>query len=382
MSFFHERLFRSTTIAWAVTVFFLVLASNSSEAAEKIKIASIFAQSGVAAAGNLSAIQGVRFAVDELNKQGGLLGKELEVIEIDNHSTALYSRQAAEQAIKEGAVVVIGANWSSHSLAIAPILQEAQIPMISTFSTNPDVTLVGDYIFRVCFIDSFQGRIMANFAKQELHARKAAILINSSSRYSEGLADHFNKHFVAQGGQVVLEENYIQEIEDFSPYLEKVIAHQPDVLFVPGHIIDSALIIKQVREAGFTRPVLGGDGWGDSMYKYAGSALEGNYFSGHWHEEITAKKSRDFVKKYHENSKITADGGTALAYDAVCLFADAVRRAGTLDPAKIRDALATTDGFIGVTGKIAFNEFRNPVKPGIINKFDKGQIVYLKTILP
>lgn len=370
------------TYVFSFTMVFLILITMVASASETIKVASIFAKTGIAAAGNLTAIEGVRFAVDELNQQGGLLGKQIEIVEFDNHSTPLHSKQAAEKAVQEGVIAVFGANWSSHSLAMAKVLQQARIPMISTFSTNPNVTQVGDYIFRVCFVDSFQGQIMASFAMQDLHAKKAAMLINSSSRYSEGLADYFRKYFTAQSGKILFEDKYLEDTEDFTTYLKEIISLQPDVLFLPGHIVDSGRIIKQAREMGLTLPILGGDGWGDSMYDHGGSALHGNFFSSHWHEGITHKKSLQFIEKYQANDGKVADMGTTLAYDAVFLFADAVHRAGSLEPTKIRDALATTETFIGVTGNISFNEFGDPIKSAVILKFDKGNIVYVKTVEP
>ena len=268
------------SVSCFVVSVFLVLFAVFSQAAETVKVASIFAKTGVAAEGNKSAIDGIRFAVEELNLKGGLLGKELEIIEFDNHSTPLHSKKVAEEAAAEGVVAVFGANWSSHSLAMAPVMQGARIPMISTFSTNPEVTRVGDYIFRVCFIDSFQGNIMARFATRDLHAKKAAILINTSSRYSEGLAEFFMKNFISQGGDIVLAERYLKDTKDFSPHLNKIAALAPDILFVPGNIVDSAGIIRQAREIGVSMPILGGDGWGDSMYAHAGAALDGNFFPG------------------------------------------------------------------------------------------------------
>lgn len=382
MHFFDKQVGKKRTLIKLISVIILISSCNFSYSADKIKVASIFAKSGIAAAGNLTAIVGIRFAIQEINRNGGILGKEVEIIEYDNQSTPLHSKKAAEEAVQEGVSAVLGANWSSHSQAMAAVLQEANIPMLAVFSTNPDVTRVGDYIFRVCFIDSFQGRIMANFAIQNLKARKAAIMVNSSSRYSEGLASYFREHFVAAGGQIVIEENYLQDEESFSPYLEKIIPVKPDVIFVPGHIVDSGRIIKQARDIGLTVPILGGDGWATSMYDHAGSALDGNYFSGHWHEKNTTEKSREFVNNYSESSEIPMDGGTALAYDAVYLFANAVRNAGSFTPSKIRDALAATHEFIGVTGSITFDEFGDPVKPGIITKFDKGSILYVQSVTP
>jgi len=352
------------------------------ECKDNIKIASIFAKTGAASDGGKAAIKGIRFAVLELNQQGGLLGKQIEIIELDNHSKALHSKKAAQQAVKIGVVAVFGATWSSLSLAMAPILQAAYIPMISPYSTNPAVTKVGNFIFRACFIDPFQGRIMANFATQDLKAKTAGIMINVSSRYSEGLAAFFRKYFIMQGGTVLQEVNYIPDAQDFKPDLLKIIQHQPDVLFIPGYALDSSRIIVQAKELGLSATLLGGDGWGTPMYIHAGSALNGSYYSGHWHEDVENPKSKHFLKNYQKVFGEIDNEGAALSYDAFLIFAKAVRRARTLEPFKLREALAATKNFNGVTGRISFNQNGDPIKPAVISKFGEKSAVYVKTVEP
>ncbi len=361
----------------------LMLSLSPIQAVEKIKVASVFALTGAAASDHEVASSSVRLAVQELNQQGGLLGKQVQLIELDNHGTALHSKRAAEKAVKAGAKVVFGASWSSHSLAMAPVLQAAQIPMISPMSTSPDVTRVGDYIFRVCFIDPFQGKIMAGFAIQDLQAKTAAILINAKQIYSEGLAAFFSSNFIQQGGKVVFEANYLPDTEDYSSHLKKIISLHADVIFVPGTGLDSGRIIKQARELGYSAPILGGDGWGgDEMFKQAGSALAGTFFSGHWHQKNEALMNRKFIKKY---GKIYGDGeiaAAALAYDAVFLYADAVNRAGSLNPVKVRDSLAKTNNYKGLTGSITFDQNGDPIKSAVILKFVGANSVYVKTVEP
>jgi len=360
----------------------LLLTGSFSEATEQVKIASIFAKSGRDSLGNKSTIEGIRFAVQELNQQGGLLGKQVEILEFDNQGTALHSKQAALKAVNAGVIAVFGANWSSNSFAMAPVLQAARIPMISPFSTNPGITLVGDYIFRVCFIDSFQGPVMAKYAFQDLKAKTAAILINADSRYSEGLAEFFNQCFQKQGGQILFTADYLQDTDNFALYLDKISLLQPDVVFVPGHATDSGRIIRQAREKGLSVTFLGGDGWDNTMYDYAGSAIHGNFYSGHWHKNIDNQTSRQFAKKYQQKFGKLADAGSALAFDVIFLFADAVNRAGSLKPAGIRKALAATRNFDGVTGNITLNDNGDPIKPAVILKFAKGTSVYVKTVMP
>lgn len=185
------------------------------EAAETVRVASIFGKTGPGAFANKATIEGVRFAVRELNRQGGLLGKQIELLEFDNKSSAIHSKLVAQKAVKDEVIAVFGANWSSNSLAMAQVLQAAKIPMISPLATNPDVTLVGNYIFRVCFIDSFQGTVLAKFALQDLNVQTAAILINASARYSEDLAQFFKQYFEKQGGKIVFQAHYLQDTDDF-----------------------------------------------------------------------------------------------------------------------------------------------------------------------
>lgn len=367
-----------------ISLFCLVLSVLLCEASEKITVASILEVTGPGAPGAEAVMRGVHFAVRELNQHGGVLGKQVTLVEMDNKSSAIQSAQAAKKALKFGAVAVFGSNWSSNSLAMAPILQAAKIPMISPYSTNPKVTLVGNYIFRVCFVDTFQGRCMASFAFNDLKIEKAAILINANSRYSEGLAEVFKKSFLKNGGKIVIEAAYLQNAEDFSSVLNQIRVEAPDAVFVPGHSIDSARIIRQARDMGMLLPFLGGDGWADAeiMYQHAGSAIHGCFYSNHWHEKNRNKKSKDFVTAFKKRFPKPVSPGSALGYDMVFVFADAVRRANSLEPAKIRDALAQTQDFVGVTGSITFDHNGDPVKPAVILKFDQGTTFFEKMISP
>jgi len=280
---------------------------------------------------------------------------------------------------------VIGAAWSSHSLGIAPVLQKRQIPMISPISTNPKVTLIGNFIFRVCFTDPFQGKVMAQFAYRDLKARTAIILTNVNSDFSIGLAEFFEKSFRQSGGKVLWEGDYKENAIDFSTVLKKVRLLQPDVVFVPGYIQDSAFVIKQARTMEIGSIFLGGDGWsGDQMYQYGGKAIEGSYYSQHWHSKVPFPKSQQLQASYHRKY------GTKIlpqflppAYDAVMVLADAIRRAQSLDRKKIRDTLAATKNFQGATGTITFDENGDPVnKDAVILKFENGTSVFVKTIKP
>lgn len=364
-----------------ITIVLLILNGSLTYAEETVKVAAIFSKTGKTALGNAPALNGIRFAVKELNQQGGVLGRHLELLEFDNKSTAIGSKMAAKRAVKANVLTVFGALWSSHSLAMAPVFQAAKIPMIAPASTNPQVTLTGDYIFRTCFIDPFQGKILAKFVFQDLKMKTAGVLINANSKYSEGLAKSFVQSFKSQKGKILFEENYLDQTVDFSFLIAKIKMFHPEILFLPGHIKDSGYIIKQTRDNKISTIFIGGDGWNDDLYKIAGNKIAGNFFSEHWHQESSAIKSRQFVAKYKKYFQ-NFDSRDALSYDAVCLFADAVNRAGSLEPVKIRDALAATKNFKGVTGNITFNDNGDPIKPAVILKFDKGTSIYVKTVAP
>jgi branched-chain amino acid transport system substrate-binding protein len=349
---------------------------------EPIKLGAVFAKTGKAGASNLLHLKAVRFAVNEINTRGGLLGKQIALHEIDNQSTAIGSKQAAEKAVSLGVCAVIGASWSSHSLAMAPVLQSAKIPMISPVSTNPDVTLVGDFIFRVCFIDPFQGMVMAKFAIQDLSAKSAAVFTNVSNKYSIGLARYFIQQFKKLGGKILCEDDYHEKATDFRPQINKVKPLKPDVIFVPGYQQDSGFIIKQARQLGVDSTFLGGDGWNDEMYKYGQTAIEGSYYSDHWHRQSKTPESRRFLEKYEKIHGHMNNAAVALAYDAVSLLADAIKRSGSTDTDRIRDALAATENFPGVTGAISMGETGDPEKPAVVLRFRNGESVFCKTVQP
>lgn len=351
------------------------------EASEPIKVASVFAKTGKVASQDGPPRNGIRFAIEEVNKNGGVLGRYLELLEFDNHSTAIGAKGAAQKAINAGATVVFGASWSSHSLAMAPVLQKAGILMITPYSTNPQVTLVGNYIFRICYTDQFQGRLLANFAYNDVEAKTAGVLINADSQYSQGLAEYFISNFNKLGGDVVFVEHYLEETANFRKFIEKAQTLKPDVVFHPGHYQVSAYVFKQTHLSGVETTFLGGDGWNDKMYDIAGDVISGSYFSNHWHAKNPSETSRKFMERYKKKSR-KIDPGHALSEDCVFIFVDAVKRAGSIDSEKIRDTLAATKNFQGITGNISFNKHGDPIKPAVIMKFEKGKSVYLKTIDP
>ncbi|MFH0783523.1 MAG: ABC transporter substrate-binding protein [Pseudomonadota bacterium] len=361
-----------------------LLLSRISYASGTIKVAAIFAKTGEAVTGNTMIFDGLRFAMAEINNKGGLLGKTVELIEIDNQSTALGSKAAAEKAVKEGVQAVIGGARSSHAMAMARVLQTAHIPMISPSATTPELTAVGEYIFRTCFIDDFQGEIMATFAFRDQNAGTAVVLTNAGNQYSIGLAKVFIEQYRKAGGEILMEEEYLEDVTDFPTLLKKVQVLAPNVVFVPGYSKDTGLIMKTARELGIKLHYMGGDGWSeDLLYKYAGDAAEGSYACSNWNKGSSDVLSRRFIETFEKSYPRITSFAVPLAYDAFTLLADAITRANSNDPPKIRDALAATHGFRGITGDITFDENRNPLnKTAVILKYEKSATVYFKTFKP
>jgi branched-chain amino acid transport system substrate-binding protein len=359
----------------------MISCSGAAFAATPIKVAAIFSMSGIASSHNDPLVSMVQLAASELNQNGGVIGRPLKLMLLDNQSTTIGSTRAAEKACELGVAAVIGAHWSSHSLAIAPILQRHGIPMITPASTHPAVTQVGDFIFRVCFVDSSQGFAMARFAHEKLGVRKAAVLRNLDETYCMALADYFRRALVQAGGEVILDMGYRGKAVDFSDIIEQLRALRPDAVYLPGYTRDSGLLIKQAVSKGLKTIFLGGDAW-DEIYAVAGHSLEGSYQSAPWHPNVPFPMSLH-LQEIHANKfgDRIANMSAPLAYDALKLLADAITRAGSADRTKIRDALATTVDFKGATGYIGFDQDRNPKhKDIIILRYDKAGPQYFTTL--
>lgn len=345
-----------------------------------IKVGAIFAKSGEAAEDNLELFEAVRFAVEQFNSSGGLHGRTIQLLEYDNHSTPIQSKLAAKHAVKDGVVAVIGASWSSHSLAIAPYLQKMKIPMISPDSTHPDVTKVGDYIFRACFNDTFQGEALANFARNKLKASSAVIIQNINSDYSLGLSSSFKRFFDDHGGRIAATLNYKSNQTDFTSQLNHVRQLAPDILFVPGHS-ESGFVVRQAQNMGIRSIMLGGDGWPyKQFYANGGQDLHEGYYSAHWYKTLENPESVAFINQYNAVYDVTEF--TATAYDAATLLFAAMRRAGSGESQAIRDALAKTRDFSGVTGKISFDANGDPQKQVVMMKITEGRPSLFSLVLP
>jgi branched-chain amino acid transport system substrate-binding protein len=346
-----------------------------------IDIAAIYALTGIAAEANSYTLRGVMYAVDELNQSGGILENAIRLQVFDNQSTPIGSTLAARQAIAANVVAIVGPDWSSHSLAVARVAQENGIPMISSLSTNPEVTRIGNYIFRVCFTDDFQGRVLARFAHQDLNASTAVILVDVTSDYSLKLSEIFRKNFEDVGGRVLQEVEYKHSQPRFDEEITAAVKAKADAMFIPGHD-ESGLIVKQAQERGTTSVFLGADGWSTAVFFIKGGVdLKHGYFSTHWAVDVESEKSKSFVKKYNIAAE-SAEDNIALGYDAMMLLGDAIARAGAIDRQKIRDAVARTKSYQAVTGPISFNENGDPIKSVVIMEIINGRPKYLKTVEP
>ncbi len=372
---------RKTVLA-AVCVAVLTLWTGLSAAGvsdDVIRLAVVASATGDASVSNKTLFLAARYAVEEINAAGGLLGRTVVVWDYDNQSTALGSRVAAEAAVSDGAAAVIGASWSSHSLAMAPVLQAARVPMITPISTNPEVTLVGDYIFRCCYNDIVQGPVMARFARERLGMSRAVTLVDVSRVYSVDLARLFEEAFMALGGHIIGHGVYTQDTADYGRMLEMVNDVAPDVIYLPGDYRDSSFIIKQARDLGMTVPFLGADTFGMRLYDYIGRAAEGCHYTTHWHRDSPLPHSREFVARWEAKYGLIKQTTIPLTYDAVMLWADAVRRAGSTDGSVVRAALAEAD-FEGVTGRIIFDEHGDPRKPVVINRLRDGDVAFVRSV--
>lgn len=358
----------------------------STTSGDTIKVGVFADLSGTTASFGQSTKNGIELAVDEINSAGGVLGKKIQLVVEDDQGRPEQAKTVVSKLVNQDKVqAVLGEVASTNSLAAAPVAQEGKIPMISPSSTNPKVTEVGDYIFRVCFIDPFQGAVMAKYAAKNLNAKTAAIFGDVQSDYSKGLSEVFKKEFAKSGGKIVSEQSYAQTDPDFKGQLTAIRATNPDVIYIPGYYGQVGIIAKQARELGMNMPLLGGDGWDSpDLWKLGGDALKNSYISNHYSADNPAPQIQNFVKAYQAKFGAKPDSLAALAYDSAKVLADALKRAGSTDHQKLRDAIAQTSNFDGVTGKITINAERNAVKPAVVLELDpsKNGFNYKETIYP
>jgi branched-chain amino acid transport system substrate-binding protein len=382
-----RKLVLPAIIVVTALVFSCTRQSNTNDAVDRstIKIGYFGDLTGPTFNFGQSAINGVLMVADEVNQAGGIKGRRIDVvIEDDRGSPEEAARKTAKLIDQDKVIAIIAGGTSGNSRAAAPKAQSSHVPLISPSSTDPAVTQTGDYIFRACFVDTFQGEVMARFAVNTLKAQKAAILYDFNSPYGRGLTAYFELSFTKLGGQIVSKQSYTQGDADFKGQFSSIRAAEPDVIYIPGYYGDVALIVKQARMIGLTQPLLGGDGWdAPELWQLGGDALNGSYISTHYSVDDPSPAIQAFVQGYKQRyGNLLPDAHAALAYDASRLLLDAITRAGSTDGTKLRDALADTKNFPGVTGVINFDADRNAVKPAVVLKLLDLKFIYQETIQP
>jgi branched-chain amino acid transport system substrate-binding protein len=363
----------------------ILLCSTRVARADDIVLGEYGSLTGDTATFGISCDEGARLALDQINDAGGVLGRKVKVVIEDDQSKPEEAVNAVLKLINQDkAVAIIGEVASTRSLAGAAICQRSHVPMLSPASTNPKVTKVGNYIFRNCFTDNFQGWAMAHFAMTDLKIKRFAVLYDVTQDYSTGLRDFFKEAVKKDGGQIVADESYSGTDIDFRPQLSKIKNAQPDAIYVPGYYTQVGSICKQARDLGITVPLLGGDGWdSDRTAATGGDAVNGCYFTNHYSADQDRPEVKQFVDAYKKkyNGK-TPDAMAILGYDAMRLMCDAITRAKSTKDKDIRDALAATKDFPGASGTITIDADRNAKKPIVVIKFENGKMKFVTEIKP
>lgn len=367
--------------------FFSMVGFNNSSFAKRedeILIGEYGSMTGGTATFGISTDEGVKLALEEINAKGGILGKKVRVVLVDDQSKPEEAVTAVQKLITQDRVVaIIGEVASSRSLAAAPICQRNEVPMLTPASTNPKVTKVGDYIFRTCFIDPFQGAAMATFAADELKVKKVAILYDVKNDYSVGLREYFTNTMKQKGGTIVADESYGEGDIDFKAQLTKIKATNPDAIFLPGYYTEVGLICQQARELGITIPFLGGDGWdSEKTAKIGGKAVNGCYFTNHYSEQEDRPAVKQFVAAYEKKYKKIPDAMAILGYDAMHLMCASIQKAGSTKGKDIKAALAATKDYPGASGNLTMDAQRNAQKPIVVLKIENGKFVFVKSVNP
>lgn len=358
--------------------------TKKTDEAATIKIGGLGPLTGPLAIYGVTATNGSKLAFEEINKNGGILGKQVEFVLFDEKGDSTEAVTAYNRLVDEGVVALVGDITSKPSLAVAEIAAQDNMPMITPTGTQFNITEAGPNVFRVCFTDPYQGVILANLAKNNLKANTVAIMVNNSSDYSDGVAEAFIKEAERLGLKIVAKEGYAEGDKDFRAQLTKVAATNPDVLLVPDYYEQVALITTQAREVGVKSTFIGPDGW-DGVAKALDSsaygAVENSYFTNHYSVEDTNEKVQNFLKAYREKYKDEPSAFSALSYDAAYLMKDAIEKAGSTDKDAIVKAMKESD-FAGVTGHLRFDEKNNPVKAVTVLKVVNGNYTFDSVIQP
>ncbi len=388
-----KRTHKLLSVLVAGTLFAGALAGcgGSKEAkSDTIKIGGLLEMTGGSASFGISSKNGIELALKTIN-QKGVLGKKLELVVADNKSEASEATNGMQKLISQDKVTaIIGPNLSSAAIASSAINNASKVVAITPMGTNPDVTVnpadgkTREYNFRACFIDPFQGTVMANYATKEMGVKNAAIMIDNTSDYAKGLATFFKEAFIQNGGKITAEEAYLQKDTDFKSTLTKIKANNPDFMYVPGYYQEVGLIVKQAREIGMNVKIAGGDGWDSAkLPEIAGKeALNNTFFSSLYSPDDTSELNKNFVAEYQKAYGSRPDVFAALAHDATLVIAKGLEDAKTDDPAKLAAAIAKIDGLNGVSGAIKFDDKHNPVKSAVIIEHKDGAQTFKAKVNP
>lgn len=374
----------------SVLVVSLFSGCGKTASSDKIKVGLNYELSGNVATYGQSLSQGAELALEQVNQKGGVLGKKIEVVKVDNKSDNTEAANVATRlAVRDKVVALLGPATSGNTKAASPAAMQNKVPLISASATADDVTVdsngkVREYIFKTCFSDSFQGVMMANFATNDLKLAKAAVLVDSTSDYSKGLAKNFKETFKKNGGAILTEEAYQAKDTDFKAVLTKIKNTNPDVLFVPGYYEEVGLIVRQARDMGLNVPILGGDGYeSPKLAEIAGKdALNDVYYSTHYSSKDTSPEVEKFREAFTKKYGKEPDAFSALGYDMANFLVDALKRADSTDSTKLKNALAATKNFKGVTGTFSMDKNHNPVKSVTIIQMKNGEATFLKKLAP
>lgn len=366
-----------------LTICMLAL-SACTKSQNEILVGEYGSLTGSTATFGLSTNKGIKMALDEVNEKGGVKGRKIKLITLDDQGKQEEAVATVTRLITQNKVVaILGEVASSLTMAAAPIAQQHKVPLITPSSTNPDITKIGDFIFRVCFIDPFQGYVMAKFATENLKMKKVAIFRDKANAYSVGLANAFVESFKKMGGTIVADLEYEAGNIDFKAQLTQIRGKNPEGIFVPGYYTEVGLIARQAQQLGLKVPLMGGDGWDSSrLHEIGKDAINGHYFSNHYSTESTDPLVQDFIKKFQAKYNETPDGLAALGYDAAKILVAAMERTNEITPQAIRDELAKTKDFAGVTGKISMNENRDAVKPAVVVQVENEKRKFVTSVAP
>jgi len=363
-------------------------AAAAPAASDRVLVGHVGSMTGSEATFGQSTDNGIRLAAEQWNAKGGVKGKPIDVKTYDSQGKPEEAAVAATRLLVNDKVnVLLGEVASSRSLAMAPAADDRQVPMITPSSTNPRVTKEGGkvrpFVFRVCFIDPFQGTVMAKFARDNLKVTKVAILRDVGNDYSVGLADFFQDKFRYLGGEIVTDQSYKAGDQDFKAQLTAIKNKSPEAIYVPGYYTDVALIARQARELGMKQPLLGGDGWdSQKLYEIGGKAIEGSYYSNHYSPDDPNPRIQEFVQAYQKRFGGIPDGLAAQGYDAAMVAFDAMVRATAPGGVPLRDAIAATKGYPGVTGIITIDENHDAQKPAVVLEVKGGKSVFVTSVSP